>query len=62
MCIAGDEQIIVEHNHFIFCSNFIEMRDILELSHCRFRSTTCQSSDNVFNFLKEINIFGKRQS
>ena len=28
VCIAGDEQIIVEHNHFIFCSNFIEMREI----------------------------------
>ena len=48
MCIGCDKRLTIEHI-LLTCSDFIEIRE----SHF----TT--KSEKIFNFLKEINIFGK---
>ena len=58
MCIRCDKRLTIEHI-LLTCSDFIEMRE---------RHFTAKSlrmlfqdilSEKIFNFFKEINIFGK---
>ena len=58
LCIRCDQHLTIKHI-LLTCSDFIEMRE----SH--FTSQTLRmlfqdiSPEKIFNFLKEINIFGK---
>ena len=58
MCIGCDKHLTIEHI-LLACSDFIEMRE----SHFTAKSLRMLfqdiSPENIFNFLKEINIFGK---
>ena len=58
MCIGCDKRLTIEHI-LLTCSNFIEIRE----SHFTAKSLRMLfqdiSPDKIFNFLKEINIFGK---
>ena len=58
MCIGCDQHLAIEHI-LLTCSDFIEMRE----SHFTAKSLYMLFQDilpeKIFNFLKEINIFGK---
>ena len=57
MCIGCDELLTIEHI-LLTCSYFIEIRQ----SHFTDQSLRVlfqEISPEIFNFLKEINIFGK---
>ena len=58
MCIGYDNRLTVEHI-LLTCSDFIEIRE----SHFTAKSLRMLLQDilpeKIFNFLKEINIFGK---
>ncbi len=58
MCIGCDQHLTIEHI-LLTCSDFIEMRE----SHFTAQSLRMLfqdiSPEKIFNFLKEINIFGK---
>ena len=58
MCIGCDELLTYEHI-LLTCSDFIEIRE----SHFAAKSLRMLFQDispkKIFNFLKEINIFGK---
>ena len=58
MCIGCDERLTIEHI-WLTCSDFIEIRE----SHFTAKSLRMLFQDilpeKIFNFLKEINIFGK---
>ena len=58
MCIGCDKRLTIEHI-LLTCSDFIEMR----VSHFTAKSLRMLfqdiSAEKIFNFLKEINIFGK---
>ena len=58
MCIGCDQHLAIEHI-LLTCSDFIEMRE----SHFTAQSLRMLfqdiSPEKIFNFLKEINIFGK---
>ena len=56
VCIGGDKRLTIEHN-LLTCSDFIETRE----SHFTAKSLRMLfkdiSSQKIFNFLKEINVF-----
>ena len=58
MCIGCNKRLTIEHI-LLTCSDFIEIRE----SHFRAKSLRILSKDispeKIFNFLREINIFGK---
>ncbi len=58
MCIGCDKRLTIEHI-LLTCSDFIEIRE----SHFTAKSLRMLfkdiSPEKIFNFLKEINIFGK---
>ena len=58
MCIGCDKHLTIEHI-LLDCSDLIEIRE----SHCTAKSRRMLFQDilpeKIFNFLKEINIFGK---
>ena len=58
MCIGCDKRLTLEHI-LLICSDFIEIRE----SHFTAKSLSMLFQDilpeKIFNFLKEINIFGK---
>ena len=58
MCIGCDKPLTIEHI-LLTCSDFIEIRE----SHFTAKSLSMLFQDTlpekIFNFLKEINIFGK---
>ena len=58
MCIGCDKRLTIEHI-LLTCSDFIEIRE----SHFTAKSLRMLfqdiSTEQIFNFLKEINIFGK---
>ena len=58
MCIGCEKRLTIEHILFI-CSDFIEIRE----SHFTAKSLRMLfediSPEKIFNFLKEINIYGK---
>ena len=58
MCIGCDKRLTLEHI-LLTCSDFIEIRE----SHFTAKSLRMLlkdiSPEKIFNFLKEINIFGK---
>ena len=58
MCIGCNERLTVCHN-LLTCSEFIEIRE----SHFTAKSLRMLFQDilpeKIFNFLKEINMFGK---
>ena len=58
MCIGCDKRLTIEHILFT-CSDFTEIRE----SHFTVKSPCMLfqdiSPEKIFNFLKEINIFGK---
>ena len=58
VCIGCDKRLTVEHI-LLTCSDFIEIRE----SHLTAKSLRMLFQDilpeKIFNFLKEINIFGK---
>ena len=58
VCIGCDKRLTVEHI-LLTCSDFIEIRE----SHFTAKSLHMLFQDilpeKIFNFLKEINIFGK---
>ena len=58
MCIGCDKRLTVEHI-LLTCSDFTEIRE----SHFTTKSLCMLFQDilhdKIFNFLKEINIFGK---
>ena len=60
MCIRCDKRLTVEHI-LLICSDFIEIR--LRESHFTAKSLRMLFQDilpeKIFNFLKEINMFGK---
>ena len=57
MCIRCDKRLTIEHI-LLICSDFIEIRE----SHFTAKSLRMKfkdiSPENIFNVLKEINIFG----
>ena len=59
MCIGCDKRLTIEHI-LLTCSDFIEIRE----SHFTAKSLRMLFQDilpeKIFNFLKEINIFGKK--
>ena len=58
MCIGCDKRLTIEHI-LLTCSDFIEIRE----SHFTAKSLRMLFQDispEIFNFLKEINIFGKK--
>ena len=58
MCIGCDELLTIEHI-LPTCSDFIEIRE----SHFAAQSLRVSQDippEKIFNFLKEINIFGKK--
>ena len=58
LCIGCDQRLTIEHI-LLTCSDFIEIRE----SHFTAKSLRMLfkdiSPEKIFNFLKEINIFGK---
>ena len=58
MCIGCDEHLTIKHI-LLTCSDFTEIRESLftaQSLHMLFQDITAEKN---FNFLKEINIFGK---
>ena len=60
MCIGCDKRLTIEHI-LLTCSDFIEIRE----SHVTAKSLRMLfqdiSPEKIFNFLKEINIFGLKK-
>ena len=57
MCIGCDQHLTIEHI-LLTCSDFIEMRES-HFTALSLRMLFQDISPEIFNFLKEINIFGK---
>ena len=55
VCIRCDKRLTIEHI-LLTCSDFIEIRE----SHFTAKSQVI-SPEKIFNFLKEINIFGQEK-
>ena len=58
MCIGCDQHLAIEHI-LRTCSDFIEMRERHFAAKSLRMLFTDISPEKIFNFLKEINIFGK---
>ena len=58
MCIGCDKPLTMEHI-LLTCSDFIETREIHFTAKSLRMLFQDISTEKIFNFLKEINIFGK---